>query len=45
MLLGQAEAWAKLPQLNFTPADGHLFIGLPDWRGHDLRPIFRPWVT
>jgi hypothetical protein len=30
--MDQAEAWAKLAQLNPVLADGHLFIGLPDWR-------------
>lgn len=31
--MNQDEAWATMAQLNPTLADGHLFIGLPDWRG------------
>ena len=30
--MDQGEAWATLAQLNPVLADGHLFIGLPDWR-------------
>ncbi|WP_161494994.1 S41 family peptidase [Caulobacter sp. BP25] len=30
--LTQAQAWSALAQLNPVLADGHLFIGLPDWR-------------
>lgn len=29
----QDEAWARLATLNPILADGHLFIGYPDWRG------------
>jgi hypothetical protein len=31
--MSQAQAWATLAQLNPVLADGHLLIGLPDWRG------------
>ncbi|WP_130327047.1 hypothetical protein [Sphingomonas sp. BK036] len=37
--MNQAEAWATLAQLNRTLADGHLFIGLPDWRGQSTEAI------
>jgi hypothetical protein len=32
-----AQAWTALAQLNPVLADGHLFIGLPDWRGEAAR--------
>ncbi len=37
--MDQAEAWAKLAQLNPVLADGHLFIGLPDWRGQGAQAV------
>ncbi len=37
--MDQAEAWAKLAQLNPVLADGHLFIGLPDWRGQGAEAV------
>lgn len=37
--MDQAEAWAKLAQLNPILADGHLFIGLPDWRGKGAEAV------
>lgn len=37
--MDQAEAWAKLAQLNPVLADGHLFIGLPDWRGQSAEAV------
>ncbi len=37
--MDQAEAWAALAQLNPVLADGHLFIGLPDWRGQTRKDI------
>jgi Peptidase family S41 len=35
----QDEAWAVFAQLNPILADGHLFIGLPDWRGQGASAI------
>lgn len=35
----QAGAWALLAQLNPVLADGHLFLGLPDWRGRSKAAI------
>lgn len=35
----QTEAWATLAQLNPVLADGHLFIGLPGWRGQGAEAI------
>lgn len=35
----QDEAWAALAQLNPIMADGHLFVGLPDWRGQSAEAI------
>lgn len=37
--MDQAKAWATLAQLNPVLADGHLFIGLPDWRGQSAEAI------
>ncbi|WP_277983917.1 S41 family peptidase [Sphingomonas faeni] len=37
--MDQAEAWTKLAQLNPVLADGHLFIGLPDWRGQAAEAV------
>jgi hypothetical protein len=37
--MDQTEAWAVLAQLNPTLADGHLFIGLPDWRAQSADAI------
>lgn len=37
--MNQAGAWATLAQLNPVLADGHLFIGLPDWRGQTEEAI------
>jgi hypothetical protein len=37
--MDQAEAWATLAQINPVLADGHLFIGLPDWRGQSAEAI------
>ena len=37
--MDQAEAWATLAQLNPVLADGHLSIGLPDWRGQSAEAI------
>lgn len=37
--MDQAEAWAKMAQLNPVLADGHLFIGLPDWRGEAAKAV------
>lgn len=37
--MNQAEAWTTLAQLNPVLADGHLFIGLPDWRGQGAEAI------
>lgn len=37
--MDQTEAWATLAQLNPVMADGHLFIGLPDWRGQSAEAI------
>jgi hypothetical protein len=37
--MSQAEAWAALAQLNPVLADGHLFIGLPDWRRQSAEAI------
>jgi hypothetical protein len=37
--MDQAGAWATLAQLNPVLADGHLFIGLPDWRGQSAEAI------
>ncbi len=37
--MDQAEAWATLAQLNPVLADGHLFIGLPDWRGQGAEAV------
>lgn len=37
--MDQAEAWTTLAQLNPTLADGHLFIGLPDWRGQGAEAV------
>jgi hypothetical protein len=37
--MDQAEAWAKMAQLNPVLADGHLFIGLPDWRGQAAEAV------
>ncbi|MEG3086233.1 S41 family peptidase [Sphingomonas sp. PB4P5] len=39
--MAQAEAWATLAQLNPVLADGHLFIGLPDWRGQSAEAVRR----
>jgi hypothetical protein len=39
--MDQAKAWTKLAQLNPVLADGHLFIGLPDWRGQGEEAIRR----
>lgn len=30
--MDQAQAWSALARLNPVLADGHLFVGLPDWR-------------
>lgn len=37
--MDQAHAWATLAQLNPVLADGHLFIGLPDWRNQGAEAI------
>lgn len=37
--MDQAEAWTTLAQLNPVLADGHLFIGLPDWRKQGAEAI------
>lgn len=37
--MDRAKAWAVIAQLNPILADGHLFIGLPDWRGQGARAI------
>ncbi|QAY75182.1 S41 family peptidase [Sphingosinicella sp. BN140058] len=37
--MDQAEAWATMAQINPILADGHLFIGLPDWRGQAAEAI------
>jgi len=37
--MDQTEAWATLAQLNPVLADGHLFIGLPDWRGQGAAAV------
>ncbi|GAA4042225.1 hypothetical protein GCM10022281_24180 [Sphingomonas rosea] len=37
--MGQAEAWANLAELNPLLADGHLFIGLPDWRARSEEKV------
>jgi hypothetical protein len=37
--MDQTEAWAVLAQLNPVLADGHLFIGLPDWRVQAARDV------
>jgi len=37
--MDQAEAWTKLAQLNPVLADGHLFIGLPNWRGQAAEAV------
>lgn len=37
--MSRDEAWATLAQLNPILADGHLFIGLPDWRGRSSAAI------
>jgi hypothetical protein len=37
--MDQAQAWAALAQLNPFLADGHLFIGLPDWRGRSVEAV------
>jgi hypothetical protein len=37
--VSQAEAWMLLAQLNPVMADGHLFVGLPDWRGRSTASI------
>lgn len=37
--MGETEAWATLAQLNAVLADGHLFIGLPDWRARSSDAI------
>lgn len=37
--MDQTEAWATLAQLNPILADGHLFIGLPDWRAQSANAI------
>ena len=37
--MDQTEAWVTLAQLNPVLADGHLFIGLPDWRGQSAEAI------
>jgi len=33
----RAQAWSALAQLNPVLADGHLFIGLPDWRNESAQ--------
>jgi Peptidase family S41 len=37
--MNQAQAWAVLAQLNPVLADGHLFIGLPDWRSESNKAL------
>ncbi len=37
--MDQAEAWAVMAQLNPILADGHLLIGLPDWRERGAQAI------
>ncbi|MDF2810461.1 MAG: hypothetical protein K0S56_1492 [Microvirga sp.] len=37
--MDQAEAWAVMAQLNPILADGHLFIGLPNWREQGAQAI------
>jgi peptidase S41-like protein len=39
--MDQAAAWAALARLNPVLADGHLFIGLPDWRGETAKAVAR----
>lgn len=39
--MNQDEAWAALAQLNPVLADGHLFIGMPDWRGQAAEAVQR----
>lgn len=39
--MNQSEAWATLAQLNPVLADGHLFVGLPDWRTQTMDAIRR----
>lgn len=35
----RTEAWTTLAKLNPLLADGHLLIGLPDWRGESARAL------
>lgn len=35
----RTQAWSALAQLNPVLADGHLFIGLPDWRQESARAL------
>ncbi|WP_443478478.1 S41 family peptidase [Novosphingobium aerophilum] len=37
----QGEAWAAMAQLNPLLADGHLFIGLPNWREQSAAEVRR----
>lgn len=37
--MGRDEVWAALARLNPILADGHLFIGLPDWREDARRAL------
>ena len=37
--MDQTQAWATLAQLNPVLADGHLFIGLPDWRAQSAEAV------
>jgi hypothetical protein len=39
--MNQTQAWVVLSQLNSTLADGHLAIGLPDWRADMAEEIKR----
>jgi Peptidase family S41 len=39
--MDRAEAWAALARLNPVLADGHLFIGLPDWRAESAEALTR----
>lgn len=39
--MDQTEAWATMAQLNPVLADGHLLIGLPDWRAQSVEAIRR----
>ena len=37
--MDQTQAWATFAQLNPVLADGHLFIGLPDWRAQSAEAV------